>query len=86
MHKLLEYYINKISINDIRDFALKNGANLSLEELNLIYKYVKNDWETIIFGNADQIFSDLKKNLTAKNYQITTNLFKEYKEKFKNYL
>jgi len=86
MHKLLEYYINKLSINDIKEFANKNGADFSDNELKLIYKYVKNDWETIIFGNADQIFSDLKKNLTAKNYQITTNLFEEYKEKFKNYL
>lgn len=86
MHKLLEYYINKLSINDIKNFAVKNNANLSNDELNIIYKYVKNDWETIIFGNPNQIFSDLKENLTAKNYQITMNLFNEYKDKFKNYL
>lgn len=86
MHKLLKNYINKISIDNINSFALKNGANLSDKELKLIYKYVKNDWETIIFGNPSQIFDDLKENLTAKNYQIATNLFTSYKEKFKDYL
>lgn len=86
MHKLLENYINKISISDVNNFAVKNGASLSKEELALIYKYVKNDWETIIFGNPNPIFSDLKENLTAKNYEITINLFTSYKEKFRNYL
>lgn len=86
MHKLLENYISRIQIEDIKAFALKNGADPSEKELALIYKYVKNDWETIIFGNPKEIFSDLKENLTAKNYQIVTELFNSYKEKFQNYL
>jgi hypothetical protein len=86
MHKLLENYINKITIDDVLKFAEKNGAHLSGEELNLIYKYVKNDWETIIFGNPSHIFEILKQNLSKENYKIAHSLFVSYKEKFQNYL
>lgn len=86
MHKFLENYIRKIEMNDIKTFALKNGAYLNDKELTLIYKYVKNDWETIIFGNPNHIFKDLKENLNTENYKIIIQLFNFYKEKFQNYL
>ena len=73
-------------MEDIDNFAKKNGATLSQKELELIYKYVKNDWKTIIFGNSDKIFSDLKVNLTPKNYEIALSLFNLYKQKFQNFL
>lgn len=86
MHRFIKNYINNLTINDIKIFANSNGANLSDEELTLIYKHVKNDWETIIFGNPNRIFDNLRENLTTKNYQIMMNLFNLYKERFKNYL
>lgn len=86
MHSLLRNYINKLTVNDIRLFANSRGITLNNTEIELIYKYVKNDWETIIFGNSTKIFDDLKENLTPCNYQIIVNLFDNYKEKFKNYL
>jgi len=86
MHRFIKNYIDGLTINDIKVFACSNGAILSDNELSLIYKYVKNDWQTIIFGNPNKIFNDLKENLTSKNYQIMINLFNIYKDKFKNYL
>lgn len=86
MHNFLKKYIDKLNINDIKSFANKNNINLSKEELELIFKYIKNDWEIIIYKNPSKIFNELEKKLSKENYNILISLFNEYKNKFKNFL
>ena len=56
---IIKKYIDKITISDINSFANKNNINLNNNELNIIYKYIKNDWKTIIYGNYSYILNDL---------------------------
>lgn len=83
---LIKKYISKLTLNDIDSFSKKNGIELKEKELNLIEKYIKNDWKTIIYGNPKPILNELKEKLNKIQYQKIENLYIEYKEKYKNYL
>ena len=86
MDKLIKEYIDKITISDINKFANKNNINLDNNELNLIYKYIKNDWKTIIYGNYNIILNDLKNKIDINKYNKIENLFYKFKSKYQNLL
>ncbi len=86
MDKLIKEYIDKITISDINKFAIKNNINLDNNELNLIYKYIKNDWKTIIYGNYNIILNDLKNKIDINKYNKIENLFYKFKSKYQNLL
>lgn len=83
---LIKNYISKLTLNDIKTFAIKNGIELNEEELKIIEKYIRNDWRTIIYGNPRPILNELKEKLNQIEYQKIENLYVEFKEKYKNYL
>ena len=41
MFNIIERYINKITKEDVKVFATKKGANLSPEELNFTFDFIK---------------------------------------------
>lgn len=80
--KLLKNYVNKLSINDINDFAVKNDIVLNKNELNTIYDIIKNDYDELLYGNSDNVFNKLKSNVSSNNYDKIINLFFLYKKKY----
>lgn len=86
MENMIKNYIDKLSINDINRFAINNNINLNNDELNIIYKYIKNDWKTIIYGNYSYILNDLKNKINSSNYNKIEQLFYKYKSKYQNLL
>lgn len=80
--KLLKNYVNKLSINDINDFAVKNDIVLNKNELNTIYDIIKNDYDELLYGNSDNVFNKLKSNVSSDNYDKIINLFFLYKKKY----
>ena len=84
--EFIKKYIDKISISDINSFSLKNNISLNNNELNLIYKYVKNDWKTIIYGNYTVILNDLKNKIDSNKYNQIEQLFYKFKSKYQNLL
>ena len=80
--KLLKNYVNKLSINDINDFAVKNDIVLNKDELNTIYDIIKNDYDELLYGNSDNVFNKLKSNVSSDNYDKIINLFFLYKKKY----
>ena len=48
MFNIIERYMNKLTLDDINNFALKNNISLSAEELEFTYIFVKKNWQTII--------------------------------------
>lgn len=86
LNKLIEQYINRMSMDDIVLFAEKNGIELNEEETELIYNHIKNSWKTIIYGNPRCIFDDIKSKVSDITYEKITNLYMKFREKYKNYL
>lgn len=85
MNSLIKQYINKITINNINDFAIKNNIILSKKELDIFYDIIKNHYENIL-SNEKDIKNYLKQNITKENYEKVIPLYESYKEKYSNYL
>lgn len=80
--KLIKNYINNLKKEDISVFATNNNITLNDTELSIIYDTIKNDYESILYGNHDKVFSELQNKVSPDNYDKIINLFFEYKKKY----
>ena len=84
--KLIKNYINKLKKEDISVFATNNNITLNDTELSVIYDTIKNDYESLLYGNHDKVFNQLKSKVSSDNYDKIINLFFEYKKKYAQFL
>ena len=83
---LINKYIEKLTINDIYEFASKNGITLKEYEANIIYSYTKKYWEVVVFSDHNPILRKVKDSLEPTTYNKLNELINFYKDKYKNYL
>nr|MBP3258788.1 hypothetical protein [Bacilli bacterium] len=86
MISIIKNYINNISIDGLNILLTKNDIYLNNDELNILYKYLKNDWYTFIYNDPTPILNDIKNRFTPDNYNKLYELYILAKEKYKNYL
>ena len=77
--KILYQYINKIKKEDIFKYGIKEGIIIKKDELDLIYDYIKNDYEKIIDKPMD-ILIEIKDKVSNKLYQKLLELYDKYKD------
>lgn len=69
MVNLIAMYINNMSINDFNGMALEQGIELSKEELDFSYNFIKDNWLDV-FNNYDEFdFSKYKNRFSNDNYK-----------------
>lgn len=83
--KLIDNYVNNLKKGDVNDFALKNGIVLNDEELDYVYLIIKKEYRTIIYGNPNYIFSDLKERFSLDTVNKIEKLYYDYKSKYESY-
>ncbi len=86
MFNIIERYMNKITKNDVDNFARKNNIFLSEEELEFTYIFVKKNWQTIIANPATLNLDRYKNQFTEENLEKIKKLFKEYSTRYKSFL
>lgn len=86
MFNIIERYMNKLSIEDVNNFAIKNNILLSNEELNFTYQFVKKNWQQVLANPNVLNFDRYKDHYSEENLVKIKKLFKEYSIKYKNYL
>lgn len=84
--KLIEQYISRMNYDDIISFASKHGITLNDKEVALIYKHIKEDWRTIIYGNPKPILENLKNNIDELTYNKIEDLYYFFRDKYQYYL
>lgn len=84
--KLIQKHIEKLTIQDIYDFALKNGVHLSEDEANIIYQQIKENWEELIFHDHMKVLTKAKDSLGKETYEKALELIVFFKDKYKSYL
>ena len=84
--KIIENYINKLTLNDVTFFALKNNISLNNQELDYVYKTIKNNYKKLLGSEFKEIFLDAKKYLKEDNYKKICSLFEDYRKKFSFFL
>lgn len=82
---IIKKYIDKLSIQNINNFALNNNIVLSEKELEYMYNLIKNNWEQIL-NNDDSILLKLNGNVNNESIKKIEKLYYEYKKKYKDYL
>lgn len=75
---MLEKYINKLRIEDINNYALKNNIKLDNNELNLIYDVIKKRWKEI-YINGIKIINEYKDKLKENTYNKLIELYNNIK-------
>ena len=84
MYNIIKNYVNNLTINDIRSFALKNDIDLSNLELSIIYETLNNNLDNLLY-NSESVFTNLKDKFSVDNYTKIYNLYNSYKKRYGNY-
>ncbi|MBQ9834070.1 MAG: hypothetical protein IJO33_02655 [Bacilli bacterium] len=86
MFNLIEKYMNKMTVNDVNNFAISKGVNLNNEELQFTYDFIKKNYKTIL-GNPSLLNLDLYKNkFSPENFEKVKKILNEYYTKYQRFL
>ena len=77
----IKKYIDKLTKQDIMNYATSKEIYLSKEEIDIIYNTIKTKWIDFINGNQSQILEELKPHISQKTYQEIINIYTKYKNK-----
>lgn len=78
---LIENYVNKMTKEDLINYAQKQNLNVSQNEINIIYYYIKNYWEIFYEKDPSNLFLALKEKLQKQNYEYLKKLYLQYKNR-----
>ena len=71
-------YMDKLTKDDIKKFALKEQIEINKYELDLIYAYIKKHPERILFEPLE-VLAEIKDDLTIDLYNRLLELYDKYK-------
>ncbi len=86
MFNIIERYINKMTKEDVRNFAISKNINLSDSELDYTYNFVKKNYETMLRNPKLFDINRYRNNYTAENFNKISKVYQEYYQKYSNYL
>ena len=86
MYNLIERYMNKLTIEDVNNFALKKNIILSESELTFTYEFIKKNWDKIL-SNPNLLNLNRYKNMySEENFEKISEVFKEYYSKYRRFI
>lgn len=80
---LMKQYIKRITLDDVKNFAYKNGIYLSDKEARSVYNYITKNYNDYFNGNINiyDILEDAKGIFSGENYYKFISLYNQYKDK-----
>ena len=85
LENFIKNYTEKITKQNIINFALKENIKLNETEVEIIYNQIKNNLHNLLI-DSDLELEKIKDKLEFTTYLKIKELTSFYKEKFKNYL
>lgn len=86
MRNIIERYIMRMTKEDINNFAINKDINLSEEELEFTYNYLKKNYKDIL-SNPRLFDLNRYQNMYSKeNFSKITKVYQEYFNKYSYYL
>lgn len=79
---LINEYINRLTKDEIKNFAFKKGIILDEDETDIIYDYIKNHWRTFVHGNPRPLLDELKTKVKPLTYNKMESMYIEAKNKY----
>lgn len=80
---MIRKYISKMTLDDVKNMALKQGIVLADNEVSNVYKYIKSNYNIFFNGklSIDQILYDAKELVSSTNYNKFMDLYLKNKDK-----
>lgn len=73
-------YIEKLKKEDIITYLNKENVIYSIDEVDLIYNAIKNDYDTILNDNFMNYISNYKFNINSELYYFIIDKYNQYKK------
>ena len=86
MFNIIERYINKLTKDDINNFAIKNSIELNDHELDFTFNFIKKNYKEVLSNPNLLNLDKYKDNYTNENFIKIKKLFIEYLQKYRAYL
>lgn len=86
MYNIIEIYINKLTKDDVLKFSQEKGANLSSEELDFTYNFIKKNWQDVIKNPSIFNIDRYQNKYSPENFKKIKQVFNEYYSKFSSML
>ena len=83
---IISNYISKLDKNNITYFALKNDIRLNDNELDYVYKTIKNDYKILLSNNYERVFNESRNKLSSENYDKLYKLYLVYRKMYEGFL
>jgi len=72
---ILKSYVDKLSINHIKEYAKKNNIVLKNNEDEIIYDYIKKYYKEFYYGEPKNLLDELKSKLSSPTYEKLEELY-----------
>ena len=79
--KIIENYVPKLTINDLKEFAFKNNIEYKEDELIIIYQFIKYHYHELLDQNI-KVFEEIKEKINPNLYKKLLHLYIDYKQKY----
>lgn len=86
MFNIIEKYISNLNKDDVNRFALKKNINLSNDELDFTYIFIKKNYKEILKNPSLFNMERYKEKYSRENYLKINNLFREYYSKYHKFI
>ena len=86
MYNLIEKYMRSFKKEDIKNFALQKRVNLTEEELNFTYEFIKKNWQDILKNPKALQLERYKNKFSEENFNKIKKIFDEYYQKFGSFI
>ncbi len=78
--------MNNLTKEEVNNFALSKNVNLTSEELDFTYDFVKKNWEQVINNPKLLNLDRYKDKFSPDNFSKIKKLFNEYSARYKSLL
>ncbi len=78
--------MERLTKEEVNNFALKNKVTLSDSELAFTYAFVKKNWKVLLANPNSFHFERYKDKFSEENFGKINRLIKEYLSKYQGFL
>ena len=77
---IIKTYALNLNAKDVKDYALKEGINITDEEANLFISNIKEHADEILDGHGLEVIESIKDRISSESYNKLLELFNKYKK------
>ena len=78
--------MNRLTIDDVNNFALSKNCTLSPEELNFTFIFIKKNWKEILSNPQMFDINRYRSKYSPENFTKVKQVYNEYYQKFSQFL